>query len=79
MGELRDTMLEATPNAAQRRGRRLRVSPVHSGRGIPLAMTGPSQSAGVLARRALALLSWLAITLLAAFVLSAGAGTKWGN
>ncbi len=65
MGELRDTMLEATPNAAQRRGRRLRVSPVHSGRGIPLAMTGPSQSAGVLARRALALLSWLAITLLA--------------
>jgi hypothetical protein len=43
----------------------LRPFLVHSGRGIPLAMTGPSQSAGVLARRVLAVLSWLAITVLA--------------
>jgi hypothetical protein len=43
----------------------------HAG-GIPLEVTGPSQSAGVLPRRVFALLSFLAITALAAAVYRAG-------
>jgi phosphoserine phosphatase RsbU/P len=74
VGELTDVTSEATPKARQWRGRRLRLSSVHSGRSIPLTVTGPSPSAGQLAKRVFVLLSLLAITVLAIGVYRTGGG-----
>jgi sigma-B regulation protein RsbU (phosphoserine phosphatase) len=69
-----DSMSRARPRTREWCGRHLRTSFGRYGRGIPLAVTGPSEDAGAVARRVFAVVSWLAITALAIGVYRTGGG-----